>query len=238
MRSRTIVMLVLLIILGVFALPPAAAAAPTDAAGWYTLGRTLTDEGNYTEALQAYDQAITLSPTYAEAWDGRADVLNRANQYTTNPLATLNLALDASNRSLEFNSSSASAWINHGQILYNIGFYYQDQLNDKTTAAMYYNDQLASFEKAISVEPDNADAWFNKAYALCGMGRYSEGIVAFEKVEELDPAYPNLQANIDIAEKLAAMETPFYIKYAGEIVLAAIAIIGAVLWYIAVRKKY
>jgi hypothetical protein len=70
------------------------------------------------------------------------------------------------------------------------------------------------------------------------MGRYSEGIVAFEKVEELDPAYPNLQANIDIAEKLAAMETPFYIKYAGEIVLAAIAIIGAVLWYIAVRKKY
>ncbi len=103
---------------------------------------------------------------------------------------------------------------------------------------MYYNEQLDSFEKAISVEPDNAEAWFNKAYALCGMGRCNEGVVAFQKVEQLDPNYPYLDVNLQDAENLAATETPFYIKYDVEIVLAALAIIGAALWYKAVSKKY
>ena len=238
MRSRTTVLAMLLLVLSIFTLPPVAANSPINAVGWYTLGRTLTDEGNYTEALQAYNQSLTLDPSYAEAWNGLADVLNRANRYTNDPLDTLNLALEASNRSLELNASSATAWINHGQILYNIGHYYQDQLNDKITASMYYNEQLDSFNTAISVEPDNADAWFNKAYALCGMGRCTEGVVAFQKVEVLDPSYPNLEANLNMAEKLAANETPFYIKYDVEIGLAAIVLVGVVLWYIAVRKKY
>ncbi|MGA8778353.1 MAG: tetratricopeptide repeat protein [Methanoregula sp.] len=238
MRSRTIVLLMLLLVLSIFGLPSAAAGTPTDAAGWYTLGSTLTNEGNYTEALQAYNQSLALDPGYAASWDGIADVLNRANRYTADPLATLNLALDASNRSLDLNASSATAWINHGQIFYNIGYYYQDQLHDKTTANMYYNEQLDSFEKAISVEPDNAEAWFNKAYALCGMGRCNEGVVAFQKVEQLDPNYPYLDVNLQDAENLAATETPFYIKYDVEIVLAALAIIGAALWYKAVSKKY
>jgi cytochrome c-type biogenesis protein CcmH/NrfG len=228
----------LLIILGIIVLPPATAAAPTDAAGWAALGHNLTDQENYTEAFQAYDQAIALDPNYAPAWDGKADALNRANQYTADPLATLNMALADSNQALALNTSSANEWINHGQILYTIGAYYQNQLNDKTNASLYYNEQLDSFEKAITVEPDNADAWFNKAYALCGMGRCSEGVVAFQKVEVLDPDYPNLQANLNIAEKLAATETPFYIKYDVEIVIAIIAIIGAALWFVAVRKKY
>ncbi|WP_292427533.1 tetratricopeptide repeat protein [Methanoregula sp.] len=238
MRSSAIIFVMLLLVLSIFVLTPAAAAAPTDAAGWTALGRNLTDQKNYTEAFQAYDQAIALDPNYAAAWDGKADALNRANQYTADPLATLNMALANSNQALALNASSANEWINHGQILYTIGAYYQNQLNDKTNASLYYNEQLDSFEKAISVEPDNADAWFNKAYALCGMGRCNEGVVAFQKVEELDPNYPNLQANLDIAEKLAATETPFYIKYDVEIVLAAIALICAALWVVAVRKKY
>ena len=70
------------------------------------------------------------------------------------------------------------------------------------------------------------------------MGRCNEGVVAFQKVEVLDPDYPNLQANLNIAEKLAATETPFYVKYDVEIVMAVIVIIGAALWFVAVRKKY
>ena len=70
------------------------------------------------------------------------------------------------------------------------------------------------------------------------MGRGTEGVVAFQKVEVLDPSYPNLEANLNIAEKLAVTETPFYIKYDVEIGFAAIVLVGAVLWYVAVRKKY
>jgi tetratricopeptide (TPR) repeat protein len=237
MRSSAILLVMLMLVLGIVVFTPAVAASG-DAAGLSATARALTEQKNYTEALQVYDQAIIIDPSYAEAWDGRADILNRVHQNTADPLATLNLALNASDRALELNASSANAWINHGLILYNIGYYYQDQLNDKATAATYYNRQLESFEKAISLAPDNADAWFNKAYALCGMGRCSEGVTAFKKVQQLDPDYPYLEGNLNNAEKLAATEKPFYIKYALEIVMGIIVIIGAALWFVAVRKKY
>ena len=237
MRSRIIVLVLLLLALCIFVIPPAV-SDPVDEAGWYAAGQNQTAAGNYTAALYDYKQAISLDSANAEAWDGMADVLNRANPYTSNPLATLNLALDASNQSLALNSSSAPAWINHGLILYNIGSYYQDQLNDKTTADIYYNKQLDAFNQAISIDPDNAEAWFNKAYALCGMGRCTEGVAAFQKVEQLDPSYPYLEGNLQNAEKLAATETPVYVKYAVEIVLIAIVIVAAAFWYIAVRRKY
>jgi tetratricopeptide (TPR) repeat protein len=237
MRSSAIILAMIILVLSIFVLTPAVAASG-DAAGLSATARALTEQKNYTEALQAYDQAITIDPVYAEAWDGRADVLNRVHMYTADPLATLNLALNASDRALTLNASSVNAWINHGLILYNIGYYYQDKLNDKATANMYYNMQLDAFEKAISLEPNNTDAWFNKAYALCGMGRCNEGVVAFQKVKALDPDYPNLEGNLNIAEKVAETQTPFYIKYAVGIVLGVILIIGAALWFIAVRKKY
>ncbi|MFA6362560.1 hypothetical protein [Methanoregula sp.] len=237
MRSSVIVLAMLMLVLSIFVFTPTAAVSG-DAAGWYTTASTLTGQKNYTAALQAYDLAISLDPAYADAWNGRADILNRVHRNTADPLATLNLALNASDRALALNASSANAWINHGLILYNIGYYYQDQLNDQTTANTYYSKQLQSFEKAISLEPDNADAWFNDAYALCGMGRCNEGLTAFKKVQQLDPDYPYLEGNLENAEKLAETQTPFYIKYAVEIAMGVIVIICAVLWFAAVRKKY
>jgi len=213
-------------------------ADPADAAGWYAAGENLTAQNTYTLALQAYDQAIMLDPSFAAAWNGRADVLNRAHRNTQDPLATLNLALTASDKALALNSTSVPFWINRGQILYNIGYYYKDTAGDQATASKYFNDQLSAFEKATALEPDNPDAWFNRAYALCGMGRCSEGVDDFKKVQQLDPDYPHLQGNLENAEKLAAVQTPFYVKYAFGIVVAVIAVIGAAFWYISVRKKY
>jgi tetratricopeptide (TPR) repeat protein len=237
MRSSAIVLAMLVLLLSIFVFTPVLAVSE-EAAGWYTTASTLTEQKNYTAALQAYDLAITLDPTFAAAWDGRADILNRVHLNTADPLATLNLALNASDRALALNASSANAWINRGLILYNIGYYYQDNLKDTTTANQYYNKQLEAFEKATSLEPDNADAWFNQAYALCGMGRCNEGVTAFKKVQQLDPNYPNLEGNLNIAEKLAESQTPVYIKYAFEIIMGIIVILGAGFWYIAVRKKY
>jgi Tfp pilus assembly protein PilF len=237
MKSTYAVLCVLLLALGACLILPVS-ADPADAAGWVAAGENLTAQNNYTLALQAYDQAITLDPSYAAAWNGRADILNRVHRYTQDPLATLNLALTASDKAIALNSTSVPFWINRGQILYNIGYYYKDTAGDQATASKYFNDQLAAFEKATTLEPNNPDAWFNRAYALCGMGRCSEGVEDFKKVQQLDPDYPHLQGNLENAEKLAAVQTPFYIKYAFGIIIGVIALIGAVFWYLAVRKKY
>jgi len=172
---------------------PVSAYSP-DATKLYTTGRDLTWSGNYTGAVAAYHSAITLEPLYYEAWDGMADALNRNGKF--------NDALAASNRSLEIHPDYVKGWINRGQILYNIGYWYEDVAHDTATANGLYAEQLTAFEKALSLDPDNAEAWFNKGYALAGMRRYDEAIAAFDQVGAIDPSYPNLQKNREIAVQL------------------------------------
>ena len=74
--------------------------------------------------------------------------------------------------------------------------------------------------------------------ALGGMGHWNEALTAFDTVESLDPAYPNLKANQEIAQKNLDASTPFYIKNAPMIGGITVVIILVIAWLYAVRKKY
>ena len=141
---------------------------------------------NYSEAIRVYDRAITVEPDYFEAWNGKADALNRAQKFTE--------ALEASDRVLVLKPDYVQGWINRGYILYNLG---------------RYDEELKAYETAITLDPASPAAWFNKGYSLAGMKRYDEAIAAFNKVQALDPAFPNLAANIRIAEQNRNATTSF-----------------------------
>ena len=181
--------LIALFIITSLCIPVAAYSA--DAISKYDAGRDHTESEQYTEAIAAYNNAIALEPSYFEAWDGLADALNRNGQF--------NEALAASNRSLGINPDYVQGWINRGQILYNIGYWYEDIAHNTAAADSLYAEQLTAFEKAVALEPGNAEAWFNKGYALAGMKRYDEAIAAFDQVRAIDPTYPNLDKNREIA---------------------------------------
>jgi tetratricopeptide (TPR) repeat protein len=182
-----------------------ASAYSADATRLFDQGNTLITTKNYSQAIAAFDQAIALEPSYYEAWDRKADVMNRAGNFSD--------ALAASTQSLTINPGYGKGWINRGQILYNIGYYYEDVTHDQARADQYYQDQLLAYEKAVQIDPSNAEAWFNKGYALAGMKRYDEAIAAFDKVESLDPKYPNLPLSQKQARVLRDAATPSYEKY-------------------------
>ncbi len=184
------------------------------AASWYSSGLALTDSGNYSEAMQAFEKAIALEPDYFEAWNGKADALNRAKNYQD--------ALIASNQTLLINPEFVKGWINHGYILYNLG---------------RYEDELNAYDRAIEIDPTSTDAWFNQGYALAAMGRYDEALRSFDRVTGLDPLYPNLQENRRIAEMNRDAVTPFLVKYAPWIVISLIIIFGIGGWIYAKGKK-
>ena len=71
--------------------------------------------------------------------------------------------------------------------------------HNTAAADALYAEQLTAFEKAVALDPNNAEAWFNKGYALAGMKRYDEAIAAFDQVKVIDPSYPNLEKNREIA---------------------------------------
>jgi tetratricopeptide (TPR) repeat protein len=219
-----IVVLLALLFLSV----PASGYSP-DAVTLYEQGTALVAADNLSGAITSFDQALLLEPEYYEAWDARADALNRDGQFSR--------ALESSTRALAINSSYLPGWINRGQILYNLGYVYEDQKKDPVKANEYYLQQIQAFEKAIALDPTNADAWFNKAYALAGMKKYDEAIAAFDKVKELDPAYPKIDKNREIARQLKDSVTPFYVTYAPVIIGIAAILIGILFWTLFLREK-
>lgn len=193
---------------------PVLAYSP-DATDWYEQGNRFMKNKNYTQAIGAYNEAIIIAPDYYEAWNSKADALNRAQQF--------NEALIASDKALSLNPEYVSGWINRGYILYNLG---------------RNADELKAYETAISIDPSNAEAWFNKGYSLAGMKRYDEAISAFDKVQSLNPKYPNLAANRRIAEQSRDAATPWYVKNAFTIGIIALFAVGAIAWFISVKKEY
>ncbi len=195
-------------------LPVSAAYSPS-AVSLFTTGTLLIENGNYTGAIGAFDQAIAFEPGYYEAWNAKADALNRNKQYAD--------ALAASGQSLALNPEYGKGWINRGYILYNLG---------------RYDEEIKAYEQAIALDPENADAWFNRGYALAGMGDYDEAILSFDHVARIKPEYPNLAANRRIAEKNRDAATPFYVRYAVWLALAGLVVFCTGAWvYIRKNRK-
>ncbi|WP_069472238.1 tetratricopeptide repeat protein [Candidatus Marithrix sp. Canyon 246] len=69
-------------------------------------------------------------------------------------------------------------------------------------AVSFYKDK--KYQDAIEIwEPlDSAMGYYNKANALVHLSRFKEAIVSYKKVLALDPNYPDVKANLAIAEKL------------------------------------
>lgn len=189
-------------------------AYSVEAVQWYSQGNVNLEAHNYSEAVLAYDHAITIDPGYFEAWNAKADALNRAGNYTG--------ALAVSDQVIRLKPDYVRGWINRGFILYNLG---------------RYDDELKAYQTAVSIDPSSPDGWFNIGYSLAGMKRYDEAIAAFDKVQALDPSYPNLAANRRIAEQYRDSSIPFYIRYAPAIAGIIVIVTGAGIWYFALRKK-
>ena len=49
---------------------------------WVRTGDLLKQEGNYSEAITAYNKALQIDPCYVNAWDGIGWPLNRLGDYT------------------------------------------------------------------------------------------------------------------------------------------------------------
>jgi len=70
--------------------------------------------------------------------------------------------------------------------LYNMGnnFYYQGE----------FNKSIESYDQAIQIKSDYADAWYNRGIALMNLTKYNESIKSFDKAieyyknaKEIDP---------------------------------------------------
>ena len=60
-------------------------------------------------------------------------------------------------------------------------------------------DSLKSYERALSIKPDYADAYINKGNILTDLGRLDEAIISYKIALEIHPQYAEAKCNLGVA---------------------------------------
>ena len=127
-------------------------------------------------ALTSFREATDIDPSFAPAWAGRALTvmyLRETDFYGDIPREEARLlARNNIDRALELDSELAEAYVAEGMLL-------ADDYR--------YEDALASFEKAVSINPNLAEGWTWRARILSRFGRIREARENMLKALRLDP---------------------------------------------------
>jgi Flp pilus assembly protein TadD len=143
-----------------------------DAVAHNKRGIELARGGQLVQALAHFDEAVALKPDYAEAYNNRAQDLNRPNE-----------ALASLDRTLAVMPDNARAQNNRGAVLQDL---------------RRFDEALAAHDKALALNADFAEAHYNKATALHALDRFDEAIAGFEKAIALRPDYPEAYQNLGV----------------------------------------
>jgi tetratricopeptide (TPR) repeat protein len=147
--------------------------------------------------LKAYDQAVTLNPFYAWAWNGRGLTLRELGQneeaivsyeraiqedshviwYYINAIELLldmdrkSEALTLADQATKVLPKHATAWSRQGQVL--------RRMED-------YENALQSYARALEIDPQYAWGWNGNGLALAGLRRYDEAVAAYLQAVRYD----------------------------------------------------
>ncbi len=130
-------------------------------------GNTHYQRHQYTEALEAYEQVLSLyseRQTAFTAHTGKCIVLYRIKRHDE--------ALKACERALQLKPNDWTAHYNKGLIL--------DDLQR-------HKEALNAYTRALQLNPDATDAYNNQGLVLRKLGQYQEALTAFEHAIQLQP---------------------------------------------------
>ena len=197
--------------------------APADlkAYDYLLLGRAsyfvVTKEEN-AKARELFQKAIELDPNYSlgHAWLAWTHAVEYEFGWSDAPSLSADLALDHAQKALELDSAEALPHWVLASVLSIIG-------KQPKTA-------LSEYDKALSLNPNNADLIAEYGWSLSLLGRAEEGVKAIEKAMRLNPRYPDwygyglmealytakrYQDAIAIADKVKVRHLPTYLVLAG-----------------------
>ena len=147
------------------------------------LGYFLDQQGDWDQAVEEFQKAITLEPG---AWEAYYDLGNAYAERSSPDVAVVAYELAIKN-----NPDWAPAYLNLANTYLKMG-----RIGDATLA----------YQQAIAKDPRNSDAHDNYGLALFEQGNIAEATAHYRQAIELDPA--NTQAHINYGKALARTGRP------------------------------
>lgn len=172
LRQLTILLLSMLFFMLITPVP-----GQETAPDWLNEGQRLVDQGRYTEALQAYDNGIALSPQWTDLYYHKGTAFTK--------LGMVDKAVEAFDMVNQINPKDgvvAYYWI--GRTLSGAGRYEEAiQAYEKSTQSFNTYGEWFSGQKSIC-----AQAWYYEGLALDAVGRSDEAQNAYSNAIKLDPS--------------------------------------------------
>jgi Tfp pilus assembly protein PilF len=149
------------------------------AAGYYNAGNAFVKQGRIDQAIESYQHALKILPTYAMAHYGLGNSFARLGQ--------LDKAIFHYEEAIKMNPDLAEAHNNLGNVLGLRGD---------------FEGAIREFRRTLEIDPDSSEVYLNLGSALAGKGQLSEAIRTFQQVLKLKP--DSARAHYSLGRVLAA----------------------------------
>lgn len=143
------------------------------------IGRVMEEQGNVTEAIEYYEQALQENQNMPAVWFYMGCLLMRLNKYET--------AQDAFSEATELNPRFTEAWYYRGHTFLHLGF---------------FKEAINAFNLSLSLEPDYIQSLIGIGNAYFALQDYRQAREYYEKVHEKDDS--NMDAAIGILTVLCS----------------------------------
>ncbi len=185
---------------------PEVAAEELEAWEVVNKGAALSNLGRSKEALEYFDRAVKILPTFDAAWLNKGVVLAKARKQDE--------ALECFAKAIEINPKSADAWYNRGTAFQSkkslekaLESYQQATSLNPLFESAWLNmgvvlrrlkripDALEAYEHILSMNLQSAVTWFNRGFALSQVARFREALESYDKALAINPQYLEVWLN-------------------------------------------
>ena len=126
-------------------------------------GDKLLKQQHYSQALHAYEEALSIEPRNFYAWNGKGTALYSQGNYKK--------AYDAYQRAIEIDPENPVVWVSAGLALKRL---------------QRHQQSLVHFERALNIDPKYIAAWIGKADTEMDMNQPEEAIASYEQALTYD----------------------------------------------------
>ena len=123
-------------------------------------------KGQHDRAIQDYDEAIKLNPSYADAFNNRGIAYYAKGQHDR--------AIEDYDQAIKLKPSDAIAYNNRGTAYYSKG---------------QHDRAIQDYDQAIKLKPSDASAYNNRGIAYHAKGQHDRAIEDYDQAIKLDPNY-------------------------------------------------
>ena len=129
-------------------------------------GQYYYENRQYDQALEDFNRAVEIDPTYAKAWYNRGNVFDETGVFDR--------AIDDFTRAIELEPHYTMAYNNRGLTYRHMG---------------NYEKAIADFTTALDLDPNYAKAYNNRGMVLAQVGEHPRAIADFTRAIRIDPKY-------------------------------------------------